>query len=245
MSHLDLKRATTVGVEDLVLLPKIDNKNIMENLKLRHSKDLIYTSIGQVLISVNPFKRLPIYTDDLIQYYKANGKTSSTPHVFALAEDTYRTMISEEENQCVIISGESGAGKTEASKQIMQYIAAVSGNSKDMERVKEIMLESNPLLESFGNAKTVRNDNSSRFGKFFEIYFDRVGGPVGGKMSNFLLEKSRVVSQQRGERNFHIFYQFCTDSQMVAKYKLKPAAEFKYLNGGQTLHREGVSDAEE
>lgn len=181
MSHLDLKRVATVGVEDLVLLQKIDNKSIMENLKLRHSKDLIYTSIGQVLISVNPFKRLPIYTDDLIHYYKANGKTSSTPHIFALAEDTYRTMISEEENQCVIISGESGAGKTEASKQIMQYIAAVSGNSKDMERVKEIMLESNPLLESFGNAKTVRNDNSSRFGKFFEIYFDRVGGPVGGK----------------------------------------------------------------
>ena len=248
MAHLDIKRAPLVGVEDLVMLATLSDKNIMENIKTRFAKDLIYTNIGQVLISVNPFKKIPgIYSDEQIQYFRTHGKTATTPHIFALAEDTYRTMVLEEENQCVIISGESGAGKTEASKQIMQYVAAVSGNSKEMQRVKEIMLESNPLLESFGNAKTVRNDNSSRFGKFFEIYFNRVGGPVGGKMSNFLLEKSRVVSQQEGERNFHIFYQFCcgADNATRTKYRLKSPGEFKYLNCGRTLERAGVSDSEE
>lgn len=247
MSHIDFKRAPTVGVEDLVLLPTLSDKSIMDNLKTRHAKDLIYTNIGNVLISVNPFKRLPIYTDEQINYYRLHGKSSTTPHIFALAEDTYRTMVLEEENQCVIISGESGAGKTEASKQIMQYVAAVSGNSTEMQRVKQIILDSNPLLEAFGNAKTVRNDNSSRFGKFFEIYFDRVGGPVGGHMSNFLLEKSRVVNQQRGERNFHVFYQLCVgaDAELRSRLKLKPPGEFYYLSQGQTLERAGVDDVQE
>lgn len=247
MTHIDFKRAPTVGVEDLVLLQNLSDKSISEDLKLRYNKDLIYTAIGSVLISVNPFKRLPIYTEEQIQYYRTHGKTTTTPHIFNLAEDTYRTMILEEENQCVIISGESGAGKTEASKQIMQYIAAVSGNSKEMQRVKQIMLESNPLLEAFGNAKTVRNDNSSRFGKFFEIYFDRVGGPLGGHMSNFLLEKSRVVRQQKGERSFHIFYQLCCGCQdpIRSKLRLRPPTEFHFLNQGGTVERTGVSDEAE
>ena len=247
MSWIDLKRAPTVGVEDLVMIPTLTDKAVMDNLKQRHAKDLIYTNIGSVLISVNPFKRIPIYGENMIEFYKANSKSSAPPHIFALAEDTYRTMLMEEESQCVIISGESGAGKTEASKQIMQYVAAVSGNSEEMQRVKEIMLESNPLLEAFGNAKTVRNDNSSRFGKFFEIYFDRVGGPVGGRMSNFLLEKSRVVKQQRGERNFHVFYQLCAgaDASLRSRLKLKSASEFYFLNQGNTLERAGVNDAEE
>lgn len=123
-------------------------------------------------------------------------------------------MLMEEEPQCVIISGESGAGKTEAAKQIMSYIAAVSGGEGDVQRVKDIILGSNPLLEAFGNAKTLRNNNSSRFGKYFEIFFDRLGRPQGGKIEHFLLEKSRVVSQQKGERDFHIFYQLCTGSEV-------------------------------
>lgn len=247
MSAIDYKRQATVGVEDLVLLPTIGEKPIFENIKLRHSKDLIYTNIGNVLISVNPFKRMPIYTEEQIQFYRVNGRNTTIPHIFQLAEETYRQMINEEENQCVIISGESGAGKTEASKQIMQYIAAVSGNSAEMQRVKHIMLESNPLLEAFGNAKTVRNDNSSRFGKFFEMYFDRVGGPLGGKMSNFLLEKTRVVRQQRGERNFHIFYQLCCGLQepLRSQLRIKPPGEFHFLKQGQTLERAGVDDAAE
>ncbi|CBZ37587.1 myosin IB heavy chain, putative [Leishmania donovani] len=223
----DYKQRETVGVEDLVLLPQISEKAITDDLAVRHREDLIYTSIGSVLLVVNPFKDIQgLYNDAHMQFYRHSGRLSGVryallegqepgdaalggPHIFALAEETYRSMVSEEENQCVIISGESGAGKTEASKHIMQYISAVSGNTKDMQRVKRIILESNPLLEAFGNAKTLRNDNSSRFGKFLEIYFDIRGGPVGGHLSHFLLEKSRVSSQQAGECNFHIFYQVC------------------------------------
>jgi myosin-1 len=247
LAALDFQRAPTVGVEDLVMLTTISDKAIVENLKLRFARDLIYTSIGSVLISVNPFKRIQQYGPERIEYYQRHGKTTTIPHVFGLAESTYRTMILEEENQCVIISGESGAGKTEAAKQIMLYVAAVSGDSKEMARVKEIILESNPLLEAFGNAKTVRNDNSSRFGKFFEIYFNRVGGPVGGRMSNFLLEKSRVTRQQKGERNFHVFYQLCcgADDSLKTRLKLRGPGEFFFLNQGATLERAGVDDAKE
>ncbi|KAG5491542.1 hypothetical protein JIQ42_01446 [Leishmania sp. Namibia] len=223
----DYKQRETVGVEDLVLLPQISDKAITDDLSVRHREDLIYTNIGSVLLVVNPFKEIQgLYNDAHMQFYRHSGRLGGTryallegqepgdaalggPHIFALAEDTYRSMVSEEENQCIIISGESGAGKTEASKQIMQYISAVSGNTTDMQRVKRIILESNPLLEAFGNAKTLRNDNSSRFGKFLEIYFDIRGGPVGGRLSHFLLEKSRVSSQQLGECNFHVFYQVC------------------------------------
>ncbi|KEG14370.1 myosin IB heavy chain [Trypanosoma grayi] len=257
MACVDFKKPITVGVEDLVLLPQLSDKTIMENLRLRHSKDIIYTSIGPVLLTVNPFKKIPnLYSEERIEFFRGGGKSSSGgvagcnhggPHIFGLAEETYRTMVSEEENQCVIISGESGAGKTEASKHIMQYISAVSGNTQEMQRVKHIILESNPLLEAFGNAKTVRNDNSSRFGKFFEIFFDRLGGPVGGRMSNFLLEKSRVVSQQKGERNFHVFYQMCHGAEpaLRERLRLRDADEFFYLNQGAALDRAGTDDAEE
>ncbi|GET92195.1 myosin IB heavy chain, putative [Leishmania tarentolae] len=223
----DYEQRETVGVEDLVLLPQISEKAITDDLSVRHHEDLIYTNIGSVLLVVNPFKEIQgLYNDAHMQFYRHSGRLGGArytvlegqepgdaalggPHIFALAEETYRSMVSEEENQCVIISGESGAGKTETSKHIMHYISAVSGNTKDMQRVKRIILESNPLLEAFGNAKTLRNDNSSRFGKFLEIYFDIRGGPVGGHLSHFLLEKSRVSSQQVGECNFHIFYQVC------------------------------------
>ena len=224
----EYKQRETVGVEDLVLLPQVTEKDITENLAVRHKEDLIYTNIGSVLLVVNPFKQIQgLYNEAHMEFYRHSGRLDGVreallegqepgdaalggPHIFALAEETYRSMVSEEENQCIIISGESGAGKTEASKQIMQYISAVSGNTSDMQKVKRIILESNPLLEAFGNAKTLRNDNSSRFGKFLEIYFDIRGGPVGGHMSHFLLEKSRVSSQQEGECNFHILYQLCT-----------------------------------
>ncbi|EKF33476.1 myosin heavy chain MYA2-related, putative [Trypanosoma cruzi marinkellei] len=186
MAYVDFKKPAVVGVEDLVLLPQLSDKAIVENLKLRHSKDIIYTSIGPVLLSVNPFKKITdLYSEERIAFFRSGGKSSGGtfginhggPHIFGLAEETYRTMVSEEENQCVIISGESGAGKTEASKQIMQYISAVSGNTVEMQHVKRVILESNPLLEAFGNAKTVRNDNSSRFGKFFENLFRLHGWP--------------------------------------------------------------------
>eukprot|EP01006_Ploeotia_vitrea_P006659 TRINITY_DN14299_c0_g1_i1.p1 TRINITY_DN14299_c0_g1~~TRINITY_DN14299_c0_g1_i1.p1 ORF type:complete len:1156 (-),score=254.86 TRINITY_DN14299_c0_g1_i1:284-3751(-) len=235
------------GLRDLVLLGKLTEREIAENLKQRLRSEIIYTYISNVLISVNPFKRLPMYTDKHISQYRSRNRNELPPHVFALTEDTYKSMVQEEENQCIIISGESGAGKTEASKQVMQYLAAVSGNTPEMQRVKTIMLDSNPVLEAFGNAKTVRNDNSSRFGKFFEIYFDRVGGPTGGNISNFLLEKSRVVYQQRGERCYHIFYQLCCGlhGERRNKLHLRPPEGFRYLNQGNCLTRDGVSDEKE
>lgn len=196
------------GVDDMVMLSKVSNDGINDNLKKRHQTDIIYTYIGHVLISVNPYKEIKnLYTDRTLKDYKGKYRYEMPPHVYALADDMYRTMLNERQNQCVIISGESGAGKTEASKKIMQFVAAVSGNSPNVKHVKDMILESNPILEAFGNAKTIRNNNSSRFGKYMEIQFEIGGDPEGGKINNYLLEKSRVVYQQNNERNFHIFYQ--------------------------------------
>jgi myosin-1 len=161
------------------------------------------------LVSVNPFRDLGIYTDDVLDSYRGKNRLEMPPHVFAIAESSYYNMKAYGENQCIIISGESGAGKTEAAKRIMQYIANVSGGSNSsIQEIKDMVLATNPLLESFGNAKTLRNNNSSRFGKYLEIQFNSQGEPVGANINNYLLEKSRVVGQIMNERNFHIFYQF-------------------------------------
>jgi myosin-1 len=152
---------------------------------------------------------LGIYTDEVLQSYMGKNRLEMPPHVFAIAEAAYYNMKAYSDNQCVIISGESGAGKTEAAKRIMQYIASASGGeSGDIKQIKDMVLATNPLLESFGNAKTLRNNNSSRFGKYLQIYFNAQGEPVGADITNYLLEKSRVVGQITNERNFHIFYQF-------------------------------------
>eukprot|EP00301_Raphidiophrys_heterophryoidea_P007483 c12893_g1_i2.p1 GENE.c12893_g1_i2~~c12893_g1_i2.p1 ORF type:complete len:1245 (-),score=362.38 c12893_g1_i2:189-3923(-) len=219
------------GVDDLVMMTQLTEEELIQNLKNRYLNDHIYTYIGPVLVSVNPFRALPIYTDKFIETYCGKYPYELPPHVYALAEDTYRTMLSEETSQCIIISGESGAGKTEASKLIMQYIAAVSGNGQGVEHIKHVILESNPLLEAFGNAKTNRNNNSSRFGKFFQIFFNGAGDPEGGAITNYLLEKSRVVLQSPGERNFHIFYQLCAarDLPELRHLKLGAPSEFNYL----------------
>ena len=150
-----------------------------------------------------------IYTDNVLDSYRGKNRLETPPHVFAVAESAYYNMNAYKDNQCVIISGESGAGKTEAAKRIMQYIASVSGGSNSsIQEIKEMVLATNPLLESFGNAKTLRNNNSSRFGKYLELQFNAQGEPVGANITNYLLEKSRVVGQITNERNFHIFYQF-------------------------------------
>ncbi|XP_043934508.1 unconventional myosin-Ie isoform X2 [Protopterus annectens] len=195
------------GVDDMVLLSKITEDAIVENLKKRYMDDYIFTYIGPVLISVNPFKQMPYFGDKEIEMYQGSAQYENPPHIYALADNMYRNMIIDRENQSVIISGESGAGKTVAAKYIMSYVSRVSGGGPKVQHVKDIILQSNPLLEAFGNAKTVRNNNSSRFGKYFEIQFSPGGEPDGGKISNFLLEKSRVVMRNPDERSFHIFYQ--------------------------------------
>ena len=170
------------GVDDLVLMDTITEAAIVDNLKKRFSKDLIYTYIGNVLLSVNPFRNINgMYGNSIIQKYTGRKLYELAPHVYALAEDTYRAMMSTHDNQCVLISGESGAGKTEAAKKLLSFITAVSGSAEDGDHLKEQLLKSNPVLEAFGNAKTVRNDNSSRFGKYMKLSFDYNGVPVGGK----------------------------------------------------------------
>ncbi|CAI5006691.1 CFC_HP_G0023120.mRNA.1.CDS.1 [Saccharomyces cerevisiae] len=205
----DSSKKKEVGVSDLTLLSKISDEAINENLKKRFLNATIYTYIGHVLISVNPFRDLGIYTDAVMNEYKGKNRLEVPPHVFAIAESMYYNMKSYNENQCVIISGESGAGKTEAAKRIMQYIAAASStHTESIGKIKDMVLATNPLLESFGCAKTLRNNNSSRHGKYLEIKFNNQFEPCAGNITNYLLEKQRVVSQIKNERNFHIFYQF-------------------------------------
>ncbi|NXI18274.1 MYO1F protein, partial [Irena cyanogastra] len=232
------------GVDDMVLLAKISEEAIVENLKKRFMDDFIFTYIGPVLISVNPFKQMPYFTDREIELYQGAAQYENPPHIYALTDNMYRNMLIDGENQCVIISGESGAGKTVAAKYIMGYISKVSGGGEKVQHVKDIILQSNPLLEAFGNAKTVRNNNSSRFGKYFEIQFSRGGEPDGGKISNFLLEKSRVVSQNECERNFHIYYQLIQGASQEQRQNLgimSPDYYF-YLNQTDTYQVEGTDD---
>lgn len=167
-----------------------------------------------------------IYTEKVLDSYRGKNRLEVAPHVFAVAESAYYNMNAYKDNQCVIISGESGAGKTEAAKRIMQYIASVSGGSNSsIQEIKEMVLATNPLLESFGNAKTLRNNNSSRFGKYLELQFNAQGEPVGANITNYLLEKSRVVGQITNERNFHIFYQFTKGASNHYRGKARRGAE--------------------
>ncbi|RLV90676.1 hypothetical protein DV515_00014372, partial [Chloebia gouldiae] len=223
------------GVDDMVLLSKISEEAIVENLKKRFMDDFIFTYIGPVLISVNPFKQMPYFTDREIELYQGAAQYENPPHIYALTDNMYRNMLIDGENQCVIISGESGAGKTVAAKYIMGYISKVSGGGEKVQHVKDIILQSNPLLEAFGNAKT---------GKYFEIQFSRGGEPDGGKISNFLLEKSRVVSQNECERNFHIYYQLIHGASQEQRQNLgimSPDYYF-YLNQTDTYQVEGTDD---
>ncbi|KAG9415669.1 hypothetical protein AC1031_000051 [Aphanomyces cochlioides] len=247
VSAFNAERAV-VGVDDMVLLPSVSENGILENLKARHGADQIYTFIGHVLVCVNPYKWLDIYNEDMMKYYAHKQRIDVVPHVYATAEETYRTMVRDEENQCVIISGESGAGKTEASKQIQNYIAGISGSGEGVDKVKRTFLESNPLLEAFGNAKTVRNNNSSRFGKYFELLFDAAGRPQGGHVTNYLLEKSRIVKPGKGERNFHIFYQLLAGlpSSARASFGLSNnPSDYQYLRVSKCFSVDDVNDEEE
>ncbi|XP_036312507.1 unconventional myosin-Ia isoform X1 [Pipistrellus kuhlii] len=238
-------REDSVGVEDLVLLEPLEEESMLKNLQLRYENREIYTYIGNVLISVNPYQQLPIYGPELIAKYQECTFYELKPHIYALANMAYQSLTSRDRDQCILITGESGAGKTEASKLVMSYVAAVCGKGEQVNLVKEQLLQSNPVLEAFGNAKTIRNDNSSRFGKYMDIEFDFKGSPLGGVITNYLLEKSRVVKQLKGERNFHIFYQLLAgaDAQLLKALKLeRDTGGYAYLNR-EVSRVDGMDDA--
>uniref|UniRef100_A0A8D3DXD9 Myosin IHb n=1 Tax=Scophthalmus maximus TaxID=52904 RepID=A0A8D3DXD9_SCOMX len=197
-----------VGIQDFVLLDAYTSETaFLDNLKKRFHENLIYTYIGTLLVSVNPYKELDNYSKKQMDTYMGVNFFELPPHIYALADNVFRTMLSEFNNHFILISGESGAGKTEASKKILQYYAVSCPSTRLLNNIRDRLLLSNPVLEAFGNAKTLKNDNSSRFGKYMDIQFDHQGGAVGGHILSYLLEKSRVVHQNHGERNFHIFYQ--------------------------------------
>ncbi|XP_046700618.1 unconventional myosin-Ib isoform X10 [Silurus meridionalis] len=233
MSKMEVKTSlldNMIGVGDMVLLEPLSEETFIGNLQKRFEHNEIYTYIGSVVISMNPYKSLPIYTADKVEEYRNRNFYELSPHIYALADEAYRSLRDQDKDQCILITGESGAGKTEASKLVMSYVAAVCGKGQEVNKVKEQLLQSNPVLEAFGNAKTVRNDNSSRFGKYMDIEFDFKGDPLGGVISNYLLEKSRVVKQPRGERNFHIFYQLLSGASDETLRKLKLDRDFSKYN---------------
>ncbi|XP_065160823.1 unconventional myosin IC [Atheta coriaria] len=236
-----------VGVQDAILLEDYTNQKVfVENLEKRFNGNAIYTYIGQVLVSVNPYKELNIYTPSHVKAYQNKHAFENAPHVFALSDLAYRALLHENRDQCVLISGESGSGKTEASKKILQYVADVTDRKGNVENVKNKLLQSNPVLEAFGNARTNRNDNSSRFGKYMDIEFNFEGNPVGGNILNYLLEKSRVINQVPGERNFHIFYQLLAGAEdsRLEDLDLKRSPEnYFYLSNGSQSNTNLINDA--
>jgi myosin heavy subunit len=249
-------------LDNLIQLNDLNEQAILHNLRIRWLQDNIYTSISSILISVNPFKLLPLYTPEILDQYKDSRGRGLAPHVFAVADNAYRSMLADHSDQSLVISGESGAGKTEATKLILQYLAEVSGqveeaeegnvrsepqgDSDSFEGLEQQILQANPVMESFGNATTVRNDNSSRFGKLISLQFNNGGSIVGGYITQYLLEKSRVVRTEEGERNYHIFYQLLkgldAEPALQEQLMLLKAEDYHYCNQSSLISVEGMPD---
>jgi len=223
------------GIPDMIAMDVLHIGALQENIAVRYARDEIYTYVGPILLSVNPYKWLPIYDKATLQRYlqagQGGGGELMAPHIYAVADRTFSEMCGSRTNQSVLISGESGAGKTEATKIVLQYLMQRSEGG-GAGNIQQQILDSNPVLEAFGNAKTVRNNNSSRFGKFFQVQFNQENSVVGGQVTKYLLEKSRVVTQSEGERNYHIFYHFTMGASAEERQKwhvMKPE-NYAYLS---------------
>ncbi|XP_058517257.1 unconventional myosin-VI isoform X1 [Ochotona princeps] len=223
-------------VEDNCSLMYLNEATLLHNIKVRYSKDRIYTYVANILIAVNPYFDIPkIYSSEAIKSYQGKSLGTMPPHVFAIADKAFRDMKVLKMSQSIIVSGESGAGKTENTKFVLRYLTESYGTGQDID---DRIVEANPLLEAFGNAKTVRNNNSSRFGKFVEIHFNEKSSVVGGFVSHYLLEKSRICVQGKEERNYHIFYRLCAGASEDIREKLHLSSpdSFRYLNRGCTRY---------
>uniref|UniRef100_A0A674IGX3 Unconventional myosin-Ib n=1 Tax=Terrapene triunguis TaxID=2587831 RepID=A0A674IGX3_9SAUR len=243
MAKMEVKTSlldNMIGVGDMVLLEPLSEDSFINNLKKRFDHSEIYTYIGSVVVSINPYRPLPIYSPEKVEEYRNRNFYELSPHIFSLSDEAYRSLRDQDKDQCILITGESGAGKTEASKLVMSYVAAVCGKGAEVNQVKEQLLQSNPVLEAFGNAKTVRNDNSSRFVK--KMLWQKLTPMT---LSLDLLEKSRVVKQPRGERNFHIFYQILSGASEDMLNKLKLERDFSRYNylSLDSARVNGVDDA--
>ncbi|XP_078718470.1 unconventional myosin-Va-like [Lampetra fluviatilis] len=236
-----------VGENDLTALSYLHEPAVLHNLKVRFAEsNHIYTYCGIVLVAINPYEQMPIYGEDIIFAYSGQNMGDMDPHIFAVAEEAYKQMARDEKNQSIIVSGESGAGKTVSAKYAMRYFATVGGSASEA-NIEEKVLASNPIMEAIGNAKTTRNDNSSRFGKYIEIGFNRQYLIVGANMRTYLLEKSRVVFQAEEERNYHVFYQLCASAELpeFKELRLEPAEAFAYTAQGGNAVIEEVDDGED
>jgi myosin-5 len=271
-----------MDVDNLISLPYLHEPAILYCLQQRYSLSDIYTYTGPILIAMNPFKKVPLYTNQILEVYYNEGLLKSQgiesgnhlpPHVYAIADNAYREMMRVimsgfgahsasgkspagsaglgSANHSILISGESGAGKTESTKIVLRYLTTVGNPTGDIGvesgSVMDKVLQSNPILEAFGNARTLRNDNSSRFGKFIELSFNKRGHLIGGLIRTYLLEKVRLPTQQRGERNFHIFYQLAAGAtpEERARWGMETIDQFEYVMHGGVYQLQSMDDAQE
>ncbi|XP_077106777.1 myosin-10-like isoform X5 [Ranitomeya variabilis] len=227
-------------VEDMAELTCLNEASVLHNLKDRYYSGLIYTYSGLFCVVINPYKNLPIYTEQIVEMYRGKKRHEMPPHIYAISEAAYRSMLQDREDQSILCTGESGAGKTENTKKVIQYLAHVASSHKGRKEhtapgeLEHQLLQANPILEAFGNAKTVKNDNSSRFGKFIRINFDVAGYIVGANIETYLLEKSRAIRQAKDERTFHVFYQLLAGAGEHVKTDLllEGFNQYRFLSNG-------------
>ncbi|XP_070583654.1 myosin-10-like isoform X3 [Erythrolamprus reginae] len=227
-------------VEDMAELTCLNEASVLHNLKDRYYSGLIYTYSGLFCVVINPYKNLPIYTEQIVEMYRGKKRHEMPPHIYAISESAYRSMLQDREDQSILCTGESGAGKTENTKKVIQYLAHVASSHKARKdhnapgELEHQLLQANPILEAFGNAKTVKNDNSSRFGKFIRINFDVAGYIVGANIETYLLEKSRAIRQAKDERTFHVFYQLLVGAgeHTRGELLLEPFNQYRFLSNG-------------
>jgi myosin protein heavy chain len=243
--------------DDMAELTHLNEASVIHNLQTRYQADLIYTYSGLFLVAINPYCPLSIYTNEYVRMYKNQAREDTRPHIFAVSDQAFRRLVEEGENQSILVTGESGAGKTENTKKVIQYLAAVAtsetpmtgkSGARQLTNLSQQILRANPILEAFGNAQTVRNNNSSRFGKFIRIQFTKSGQIAGAFIDWYLLEKSRVVKVNNHERNYHVFYQLLAgaDQRMKQSFLLQgmEVEDFAYTRGGNDSIA-GVSDHDE